>query len=184
VPTATCALPAYASTTIQVLGDIIDQTDSLSNAVHRFSRLRAVEAKKLVTISRELDRPGGLGFITFILPIILDAIFHKSFPKVFSPNVITMLQRDDLTFTQVARKKRMDRLGQVGILFGAFYGLGAGSKFLLTSLSKALGWHASTVGASIGGVVVILVLLQKLLPFLVPGLAPADVMTRTSSKAK
>jgi hypothetical protein len=168
---------------VQVLADVIDQTDSLSEAVHRYSRVRAIEAKKLVTISRELDRPGGLGLLTFILPIILDAIFHKSFPKVFSPNVITMLQRDDLTFKQVARKKRLDRLGQVGILFGVFYGLGAGAKFLLVSLSKALGRQSSTVGASIAAAVVGLVLLKKLLPFLVPGLAPADVLTRTSRKA-
>jgi hypothetical protein len=112
----------------------------------------------------------------------LDAVFHKSFPKVFSPNVITMLQRDDLTFKQVSRKKRLDRLGQMGILFGVFYGLGASSKFLLVSLFKALGRQSSTVGASIGAAVVGLVILKKLLPFLVPGLAPADVLTRTSSK--
>ena len=133
-------------------------------------------------ISQELDRPGGLGFITFILPIILDAIFHKSFPRVFSPNVITMLQRDDLTFKQVARKKRLDRLGQVGILFGGGYGLLTGFKYLLLGLSKALGRRALTVGASIGSAMVGLIVLKKLLPFLVPGLAPADVMTRTSSK--
>lgn len=184
VQTVMCLNHSRFYNTKQVLGDIIDETDSLSKAVHRFSRLRALEAKKLVTISRELDRPGGLGFVTFILPIILDAIFHKSFPKVFSPNVITMLQRDDLTFKQVARKKRLDRLGQVGILFGVFYGLGAGSKFLLVSLSKALGRHASTVGAGVGVAMVLLFLLQKLIPFLVPGLAPANVMTRTSSKVR
>ncbi|CAB9508663.1 Kynurenine 3-monooxygenase [Seminavis robusta] len=169
---------------VRILGDIIDETDTLSDAVRKFSKTRAIEAKKLVTISRELDRPGGLGFITFILPIILDAIFHKSFPKVFSPNVITMLQRDDLTFKQVARKKRMDRLAQVGILVGSGYGMVAGTKFVLKSIAKALGRKTSTVTAGIGAAMVGIILLQKLLPFLVPGLAPADVMTRTDTPGK
>jgi hypothetical protein len=45
-------------------------------AVARFSRQRAGEAKALVQISREFDRPGALGFLTFILPLILDGIFR------------------------------------------------------------------------------------------------------------
>lgn len=44
--------------TFQVLGDIIDSTDTLGEAVEIFSKQRAIEGKKLVTISRELDRPG------------------------------------------------------------------------------------------------------------------------------
>ena len=44
----------------KVLGDIIDQTETLGEAVEVYSKTRAVEAKKLVTISRELDRPGEI----------------------------------------------------------------------------------------------------------------------------
>lgn len=167
---------------VKILGDIIDKTDNLGEAVESFSNTRSIEAKKLVTISRELDRPGGLGFITFILPIILDAIFHKSFPKIFSPNVITMLQRDDLTFTQVAKKKRLDRLGQALLLWGGGYGMFAASKFALISLSKALGRKTSTISFGVAGVLASVLLLKKLAPFFVPGLAPADVMTKTLSK--
>ena len=120
-----------------------------------------------------------LGFVTFVLPIILDAIFHNAFPKIISPNVITMLQRDDLTFKQVARKKRLDRIAQVLFLWGGGYGIYATSRFALLSLSKALGRRVSTVAAGVGVGCVGVFLLSKLLPFLVPGLAPADVMNKT-----
>ena len=70
-------------------------------AVVNFSRQRAGEAKALVQISREFDRPGFVGFLTFILPLILDGVFSGIAPKIFSPNTIAMLQRDGLTFQQV-----------------------------------------------------------------------------------
>jgi len=47
---------------------------------------------KQVRISRGFDRPGFFGFLTFVLPLILDGIFHKAFPKVFGPNTIASLQ--------------------------------------------------------------------------------------------
>ena len=101
---------------------------------------------------------------------------------MFSPNVITMLQRDDLTFTQVARKKRLDRLGQIALLFGGSYGAFKSAKFALISASKALGQRTSTVCTGIAAFFLGLSILKKFLPFFVPGLAPADVMTKTNSK--
>ena len=77
-----------------------------------------------------------------------------------------MVQRDDLMFKQVARKKQLDHLGQVDILFGGCYGLLTGSKYLLLVLSKALGRRALTVvGASMGTAMVGVIVLKKLLPF-------------------
>ena len=93
-----------------------------------------------------------------------------------------MLQRDDLTFKQVARKKRIDRLGQVLLLWGGGYGMFAASKFALVSLSKALGRRLSKVSAGVAAVLVGVSLLKKILPFFVRGMAPADVMTKTNSK--
>lgn len=49
-------------------------------------------AREQVRISRGFDRPGFFGFVTFVLPLILDGIFHKAFPKVFGPNTIASLQ--------------------------------------------------------------------------------------------
>mmetsp|Transcript_27485 Transcript_27485/g.40600 ORF Transcript_27485/g.40600 Transcript_27485/m.40600 type:complete len:604 (+) Transcript_27485:236-2047(+) len=167
---------------VKILGDIIDQTDSLGEAVESFSKKRAIEAKKLVSISRELDRPGALGFVTFILPIILDAIFHKSFPKIFSPNVITMLQREGLTFQQVARKKRFDRIGQVLLLIVGGYSFYTASKMSLVTLAKALGQKTSTVTAGFATLFLGGNLIKRLLPFLVRGMAPADVLNKSNSK--
>lgn len=93
-----------------------------------------------------------------------------------------MLQRDDLTFTQVARKKRLDRLGQVLLLLGGGYGTFAAAKFALVSASKALGRRTSTVCTGVLAFTLGVSVLKKLLPFFVPGLAPADVMTKTNSK--
>jgi len=74
-----------------------------------FSRQRAGEAKALVQISRELDRPGALGFFSFVLPLILDGLFHNVMPRIIMPNVIAMLQRTDYDFRGVRRRKRQDR---------------------------------------------------------------------------
>jgi hypothetical protein len=168
---------------VKFLADIISSTDSLSDAVHEYSRQRAAEAKALVRISRELDRPGAIGFVTFILPIILDSIFNGLAPNLFAPNIISMLQRPQYTFQEVARRKRLDRLAQVGIITVGLTGVATAAKFLIKSLANAVGQSSSTVAVGSGAVVALGFLLsQKLAKFFVPGLAPADVLTRLSSK--
>jgi hypothetical protein len=77
-----------------------------------FSARRAADAKALVDISRGFDG----GFLTFVLPLILDGVFHKALPNVFMPNTIQMLQKEDWTFSRVARRKRAERVAQVAIL--------------------------------------------------------------------
>ena len=42
----------------------------------------------LVTLSRSFDG----GFLTFVLPLILDSILNKVLPKVFSQNAIASMQ--------------------------------------------------------------------------------------------
>ena len=61
-------------------------------ALAAYSSSRAGEAEALVRISRGLDRPGLLGFVTFILPIILDGIFQSLAPSLFELNTIALLQ--------------------------------------------------------------------------------------------
>ena len=65
------------------------------------ARQDAPEAKALVQLSRSFDRGGGLGFVTFILPLILDGIFHGALPKLFAPNSLALLQNPDLKFEQI-----------------------------------------------------------------------------------
>ena len=56
------------------------------------------------------------GFVFFVLPIILDSIFHKLLPSVFSTNSIRMLQKHDLPFEQAGAIKRKDRALQISLL--------------------------------------------------------------------
>lgn len=100
---------------VLVLSDVFDNeagTD-FGSVARLYSKKRAQEAKTLVRLSRELDRPGTLGFLTFILPLILDSLFYSLAPRFFTPNLITMLQREKYTFTEVARRKRIERMMQV-----------------------------------------------------------------------
>jgi len=168
---------------VKILSNILDaKRNNLVEAVHEFSRTRAPESKALVRISRELDRPGKVGFVTFILPIILDSIFNGLFPKVFMPNVISMLQRQEYTFQQVARRKRLDRLGQVAMIVGGLAGVATAAKLSVQLLADVIGKKSSSVTAAAAAAVAAAFVVSRLAKFLVPGLAPADVLTKLSDK--
>lgn len=83
--------------------------DNVDVALADFSKERAKEARAMVQISHRLDG----GFLTFVLPLIIDNILHKAVPWLFSPNTLTSLQNEKLTFCQVRTRKRIDRLLQV-----------------------------------------------------------------------
>jgi kynurenine 3-monooxygenase len=83
-----------------------------------YSKKRAADAKALVQISHGFDG----GFLTFVLPLILDGIFHKYAPWLFQVNTIQMLQKDDWSFVQTSRRKRVDRTLQVAIIASIFAG--------------------------------------------------------------
>ena len=84
-----------------------------AKALAAYSNARAEEAEALVRISRGLDRPGLLGFLTFILPIILDGVFQSLAPQFFELNTIALLQRDGISFAEVGKIKRRDRILQI-----------------------------------------------------------------------
>ena len=90
-------------------------TIDVQTALEAYSKRHAQDAKSLVTMSRSFDG----GFLTFVLPIILDGIFSKLLPAVFSTNGIRMLQRTDITFSQAAAIKRRDRALQAVVLLTA-----------------------------------------------------------------
>ena len=160
------------------LDKCLDEHDNGADALKAFSRARAPEAKALVQISRGFDRPGFRGFVSFILPIILDSIFHAKFPKVFGPNTIASLQRRD-TFVRVRWNKRRDRLLQVAVLGSGLY-LAASSVRLLArlALSTPAARRTSLIGAA---AVAVAGLAAKALSFFERGMAPADVLTKTNS---
>jgi hypothetical protein len=167
---------------VKIFSNCIDETETMKDAVHEFSRRRAVDSMKLVTISRELDRPGKLGAITFIIPIILDAIFSKMAPKIFAPNIITMLQKDDMTFQQVARRKRIDRILQLTVIGGGITTVVSAARMVVTALAKAIGRKSSTVAMTVLAACVGFGVLKKMFGFLVPGMAPADILSKSNTK--
>lgn len=124
---------------VSILCDVLQSHNfDFTVTAHAFSAQQAPEAKALVRLSRELDRPGVLGAFTFIIPLIMDSIFFKVLPQVFAPNVIRVLQREDYTFQQVAARKRLDRLGQV---------------FVLGSILSIGGWTVQQMASMVGGLV-------------------------------
>ena len=94
----------------------------MTEAICLYSSRRAPDIETLIRVSHSLDRPGLPGVFTFLIPIILDAIFNKLAPEIFAPNIISMLQSEDITFQEAAARKRLDRFGQLFIIGGGIAG--------------------------------------------------------------
>ena len=125
---------------VKILGEILEKNENdLTSSVLEFSQRQSGEAKTMVRISRDLDRPGKLGFITFVFPLILDSIFNGIAPQLFEPNVIAMLQKESLSFQQVAARKRLDRIGQAGIISIGLGSLGFLAKTAVSRFSTRTG---------------------------------------------
>lgn len=117
---------------------------SVSKGLELYSKIRGKEAKALVEMSRKFDG----GFLTFILPLIVDSICNKALPSIFSRNSIASLQDERYSFTQVRTRKRLDRLMQFTALaltsmllwrigqLGLALTLKVGAQFSVTALSK------------------------------------------------
>ena len=127
-----------------MLGEELDTQRSLGRALRRYSRRRAAEARVLVSLSRSFDRSGPLGLLCFILPLILDGIFHGALPQLFAPNTLAMLQKPELSFTHIRWRKRADRALQLALL-------GAAATAVARLLRAALGLAARAVTQLLGG---------------------------------
>lgn len=164
---------------VSIFSDCIDDANNdMVKAIHEFSERRAKDSETLVRISRDLDRPGFLGAITFIIPIILDSIFNKINPKLFAPNIISMLQRDDLTFNQVARRKRIDRVAQLTIIGSFLSGAAWTAQKATMAIAKAIGRRPSTVTGAIAAIVAGVVFSKKVFKIFNPNQAPGDVLAK------
>lgn len=105
---------------------VVPHADAVPHAVREFSARRAADSEALVTMSRNMDRPAGtVGFFAqFLIPLILDGIFHKAAPRLFGPNMFVMFGKRDYGFTRIRRRKRLDRASQLAVLGTAFSVLG------------------------------------------------------------
>jgi kynurenine 3-monooxygenase len=129
---------------VRILGKCIDQARSrkknqdddaiIATAITQYSKKRAKDIQKLVTLSHSLDRPGPIGTAAFLIPIILDGMFRGMFPMLFKPNIINLMQDETFTFQQAARRKRLDRIGQLTLLGLFVWGVRNGTRFLLRKL--------------------------------------------------
>ena len=150
----------------------------MAEAVHEFSKRRAKDSETLVRISRDLDRPGVIGAFSFIIPLIMDSIFNKINPKLFAPNIISMLQRDDMTFNQVARRKRIDRIAQLTIIGSFFSGAAWTAKKVIFAVAKALGRRPLTVAGTLAVTISGVLFSKKAFKIINPEMAPADVLAK------
>ena len=146
---------------VSVLADSLEATSTLKDGVHLFSAKRAGEANALVTISRNMDRPGKLGTAAFILPLILDGIFHKLAPFLFAPNMFAMFQKEGTSFRYMQARKRFDRVAQLSILSSIFYGMFAAAKTLVSIIAKKIGQSEVVVGAALVSGAVLLSSVKK-----------------------
>jgi len=137
----------------------VDDEAVVPTAVQLFSDRRSADSAALVTMSRNMDRPGKLFFLCFLAPLILDGIFHKLAPKIFDPNMFAMFQRQDITFWKIQRKKRLDRVLQILSIGTLLTGAGVGLKTGVNLLARVVGrsnMFVSIVMAAVAAIGVIL----------------------------
>ena len=138
-----------------------EEENIVPKALQLFSNRRSGDSEALVMMSRNMDRPGKMFFITFVLPIILDGMFHKIAPKIFGPNMFGMFQRQDIGFKQIQRKKRLDRTLQVAIIASVLTATGVGIKSAIRLLARTIGTSQIFVTASIALTCAIGIILKK-----------------------
>lgn len=138
-----------------------DVVDPITKAVPLFSDRRAGDSKALVTMSRNMDRPGKMFLVTFLIPIILDGIFHKLAPKVFGPNMFAMFQKQDIGFEQIAKKKRLDRILQVSIIATGVSIFGWSIQWIIAQFAQAIGKSSKTVSLGLLAMGIVAGLFQK-----------------------
>jgi flavin-dependent dehydrogenase len=106
---------------VKVLVEALDDANGdTSVALPHYSKKRAADAKALVDLSRSFDG----GFMTFVLPLIVDSIFNKVAPWLFMPNTIQMLQREEWSFSAIAKRKWLDRFMQGTVIMSFMSAVG------------------------------------------------------------
>jgi len=123
---------------VAILSDTLSSSSDLSNAVNQFTKVRSADSKALVTISRGMDRPGKIGTMRFILPLILDSMFHKLAPMIFDPSMFGMFQMENIGFREIQWRKRKDRLLQALVVSSGLAACVMGTKYGVKLLAKVL----------------------------------------------
>lgn len=144
------------------LEESLDSGDVVPSAVELFSKRRSGDAAALVTMSRNMDRPGKMFYVSFLLPLILDGIFHKVAPKIFSPNMFGMFQKKGMGFKAIQTKKRLDRVLQLAIIGTGLAAFGAGVNYSIAGVARWSGRSRLAVGSGMAAVAFLASQLPKL----------------------
>lgn len=116
---------------------------------------------------------------------MLDHAFSPLFALTYilywsTANIIAMLQRDDYTFQQVARRKMAERVGQIMIIGSGLTGTVFVARWILRSIVRALGKSTPTVVASAMGAMTVVALLRKFLQSFGLESTPGEVLAKVS----
>ena len=111
-----------------------NSNDDIGKAVALYSKMRAKDAEALVHMSKRLDG----GFFVFILPLILDSLFNRALPFLFSTNTISFLQNEKVRFRDIRLKKRIDRVMQFLVIGGTLSLITRAIFAFITGLKKFL----------------------------------------------
>lgn len=95
-----------------------------------------------------------------------------------------MLQREGYSFCRVQRRKRLDRIGQAAIIGTTVTGMLVAARYVVQSIAKLLGRRTSTIVAGMATAVVGFTMSRKLAGYLIPGMAPADVLNKANKDSK
>lgn len=121
---------------ILILDNALERNgNNVGKAIESFSSVRAKDVKALVHMSRKLDG----GFLSFVLPLIVDTVLNNVAPWIFSPNSISSLQNEKKSFTQIQARKRLDRVMQISLGLTFLLGLLKSLKFMSGLLFNIFG---------------------------------------------
>lgn len=109
----------------------------MADALEEYSKRRAPEAKALVELSKVIDRPGLVGFISILVPFLMDALCNKISPSFFAPPIPILINDHSLSFAQIARQKRRDRIIQVSAICLILAGLLPKGRSIIRALALA-----------------------------------------------
>jgi 2-polyprenyl-6-methoxyphenol hydroxylase-like FAD-dependent oxidoreductase len=120
---------------VLALSESLEKNENdVPKALAEYSSRRAPEARAMVEMSKRLDG----GFLTFVLPLIVDTICHKKAPWIFSPSTLSSLQNEKLTFSYIQWRKRLDRVLQSSVLAGVGWVLARAVSFLARGALRAV----------------------------------------------
>jgi len=90
-------------------------------------------------MSQKMDRPGTAGFLSFILPLIVDSTFKKYLPGLFTGTTTSSLQNPGRRPSELVMRKRFERVAQLLIISTLVAASLYASAAVLKVLSAAFG---------------------------------------------